>query len=186
MDQVEINEDATESEDSGPVANGVGAMLRVRAALTFSARNLPKGLAINHQTGVISGAIDRHANRNAGAPFAFSVHLFNGNNAAGSINIALQLKNDPPKAVNDILDLSKKFSPLNVLANDHDADSDSLVITGASAQFGAVVFTSDGMMYYAPNLDGPKSGKIEADIIVYSIHDGHGGQSTASVIVLNK
>lgn len=60
-------------------------------------------------------------------------------------------KNGKPVAKVDVVDLKKSSSTFNVLANGSDPDRDRLLITGALAHFGAVAFTSEGIIGYAQN-----------------------------------
>jgi VCBS repeat-containing protein len=65
-----------------------------------------------------------------------------------------------------------------VLANDSDLDGDPLSVTAANATNGTVVIKPDGTMTYTPN---PNFNGV--DSITYTISDGKGGFSTASVAV---
>ena len=65
---------------------------------------------------------------------------------------------------------------ISVLANDTDADGDSLTVTAAAAQHGQVVINSDGTLTYTPNADYDG-----ADTIAYSISDGRGGTASSTV-----
>ncbi|WP_416394879.1 Ig-like domain-containing protein [Allohahella sp. A8] len=67
---------------------------------------------------------------------------------------------------------------IDVLANDVDPDGDALVVTGASANNGTVVINPDGTLTYTPATDF-----VGEDSIVYSISDGKGGTSEATVAV---
>lgn len=70
---------------------------------------------------------------------------------------------------------------IDVLANDTDADGDTLSISGATVDFGAVSVTDNELVYTPPtNLIGQA-------VIQYSIKDGKGGtsNSTATVSITN-
>lgn len=79
-------------------------------------------------------------------------------------------KNRKPVAMADAVDLDRSANAFNVLSNDADPDGDSLVLIDALAKFGAVAFTSQGLIGYAQ-----KPGRPRADIITYTITDGKGG-----------
>jgi len=65
-----------------------------------------------------------------------------------------------------------------LLQNDVDADDDTLSITSATAENGAVAINSDGTVSYTSN-----SGFLGNDQITYHISDGHGGTSSSLVFV---
>ncbi|WP_346842270.1 retention module-containing protein [Metapseudomonas otitidis] len=94
------------------------------------------------------------------------------------VDITVKPVNDAPTAVNDTA-TTQEDTPvtIDVLANDRDVDGDSLTLTGASAQHGSVSIV-DGKLVYTPT--GNYSG---ADTITYTVTDGKGGNSTATVQV---
>ena len=87
--------------------------------------------------------------------------------------------NHSPVANADVVTLEKSSTAFNVLANDTDADGDRLIIIEASAKFGAVAFTTDGLLGYAQN-----AGQARADRITYIVNDGSGGSAVGTVEVL--
>lgn len=87
-------------------------------------------------------------------------------------------KNTMPVAVTDYVDLKSAALAFNVLTNDTDADQDALTVIAASAQYGAVAFTPDGLVAYAANPSQPR-----ADEIIYVLSDGRGGRAQGKVIV---
>ncbi|MGE8501468.1 MAG: retention module-containing protein [Pseudomonas sp.] len=94
------------------------------------------------------------------------------------VSITVNPVNDAPAASDDSTTTREDTSvTIDVLANDHDIDGDTLSITGASAQHGTVSVV-DGKLVYTPT--GNYSG---ADTISYSITDGKGGNSSATVQV---
>ena len=86
--------------------------------------------------------------------------------------------NTPPVARVDYVDLSSASKAFNVLANDHDADNDALMVIGASAKHGAVAFTADGLVAYAASPTERRS-----DEIIYVLADNKGGKAQGKVIV---
>jgi hypothetical protein len=86
--------------------------------------------------------------------------------------------NAQPVAVTDYVDFNEAAQAFNIVANDSDADQDTLTIVEASAQFGAVAFTADGLVAYAANSAQPR-----ADEIHYVLTDGRGGRASGKVIV---
>lgn len=87
--------------------------------------------------------------------------------------------NHSPVANADLVALEKSSIAFNVLANDADADGDRLIIVEASAKFGAVAFTADGLLGYAQN-----PGPAHADKITYIVSDGSGGSAVGTVEVV--
>ncbi|HVR66437.1 MAG TPA: cadherin-like domain-containing protein, partial [Verrucomicrobiae bacterium] len=87
--------------------------------------------------------------------------------------------NTPPVANNDIAATNEDTAvTVNVLANDKDANGDSLTVTGATALHGAVTINANGTLTYTPvgNYNG-------GDTISYTISDGKGGTASGSVAV---
>lgn len=89
--------------------------------------------------------------------------------------------NTPPVAGVDYVDLSSASKAFNVLANDHDADNDALTVIEASARYGAVAFTADGLVAYAANPTEPRPDEIN-----YVLADNRGGVAKGKVIVVAK
>ena len=86
--------------------------------------------------------------------------------------------NDTPVTVNDTATTTEDTSvTIDVLSNDSDIDGDSLTITSASAEHGTVEII-DGELRYTPDAD-----YNGADSISYTVSDGNGGTSSASVSV---
>ena len=96
----------------------------------------------------------------------------------GSADRSATSKNSLPVAVTDYIDLKSAALAFNVLANDTDADEDALTVIAASAQYGAVAFTPDGLVAYAAN-----PSQQRADEIIYVLSDGRGGRAQGKVIV---
>lgn len=96
----------------------------------------------------------------------------------GSADRSASSKNSMPVAVTDYIELKSAALAFNVLANDTDADEDALTVIAASAQYGAVAFTPDGLVAYAAN-----PSQQRADEIIYVLSDGRGGRAQGKVIV---
>src|SRR5262249_48093683 len=91
--------------------------------------------------------------------------------------------NTAPVAANDngyttYSNTALSLAAASLLANDNDADGDPLSITGASGGVnGTVTFNSQtNTVIFTPN-----SGYVGAASFTYSISDGHGGTSSATV-----
>ncbi|NHJ14152.1 MAG: tandem-95 repeat protein [Candidatus Thorarchaeota archaeon] len=89
--------------------------------------------------------------------------------------------NDAPIALDDSAATDEDLSVIiDVLANDWDVDSNALwVVSVTSPTWGSVIIDPDGTLTYTPTPDyyGP-------DSFTYSVGDGMGGLSTATVSVL--
>lgn len=88
--------------------------------------------------------------------------------------------NTPPVATADSTTVAAGSGPstLAVLANDTDADSDTLTVTGVTApDHGTAVPTGSGVQYT------PVGGYVGPDSFTYTISDGNGGTSSATVSV---
>lgn len=101
------------------------------------------------------------------------------NAPTSSITQSAFVANHGPVANADFVALEKSSTAFNVLANDTDADGDRLIIVEASAKFGAVAFTTDGLLGYAQN-----PGPARPDRITYIVSDGSGGSAVGIVEVL--
>ena len=102
-----------------------------------------------------------------------------GGTVESVVNITVTAVNDAPIAHDDSATIDEDHSvTIDVLANDTDIDSSSLSVTGASASHGSVTINQDGTLTYTPDANYGGS-----DTIVYTISDGDGGTSSASVTV---
>jgi large repetitive protein len=84
-----------------------------------------------------------------------------------------------PVAVADAVTVPvNQSAEIDVLANDTDADADTLAVSQVSSQFGAAVILDNQQVSYTPATDF-----IGTDVLVYSISDGKGGTASSEVIV---
>jgi len=98
-----------------------------------------------------------------------------------SENTVVIKENTPPQAVGDMVatDEDTAVTTSNVLANDTDADSDPLSISGAdtkSSRGGKVVEKSDGIFIYTPPVDFNGT-----DSFNYTVSDDNGGEDQGTV-----
>ncbi|WP_188699514.1 cadherin-like domain-containing protein, partial [Sphingomonas prati] len=120
-----------------------------------------------------------NANFNGADTISYTVVDGRGGSASASVAVTVTAGNDAPVAANDTAIVSEDGRiMLAVLANDRDADGDRLTVTTATATNGIVVVNPDGTLTYSPatNFNG-------TDVIRYTVSDGRGGTSTASVMV---
>ena len=148
-------------------------------ALTYTATGLPAGLAINGTTGEITGTLGRSASQANGGGYDVVVTASDGR-ATQTQGFRLTVTNPPPVAVDDATQTTPEDTPvtINVLGNDSDPDGDPLTVTGATAANGTVRVNGDGTITYTPAADWNGT-----DRITYTISDGEGGTSSATVDV---
>ncbi|MEM1103368.1 MAG: Ig-like domain-containing protein [Pseudomonadota bacterium] len=115
---------------------------------------------------------------------------FGGSDTATSL-LVIEGRNDDPHAAADMLTHSEDEGPVNVtwqiMSNDTDVDaSDALSVMSvdASGTVGSVTM-ENGQVHYDTNgqYDHLKAGETATDTFSYTVSDGHGGQSTATVAV---
>ncbi|HLY50104.1 MAG TPA: Ig-like domain-containing protein [Solirubrobacteraceae bacterium] len=115
------------------------------------------------------------------ASVATTIYDYSGSsyhyNSDYSTSITSITATTPPVAHND----SATTSPgtpvtISVLANDTDADGDTLTVTGSSSPAHGTVFCSSTDCRYTP-----ASGYTGTDSFTYTISDGHGGTASATV-----
>ena len=92
----------------------------------------------------------------------------------------IEFANEAPQASDDqfTVDADSTDNTLDVLANDSDADGDSLTITSVSQPAEGQTAVSGSQVIYTPQPEF-----IGSDSFTYTIEDGFGGQATATVTV---
>ncbi|RVU35742.1 tandem-95 repeat protein [Rheinheimera riviphila] len=96
----------------------------------------------------------------------------------GGVAVALS-SNRLPVAVADQASTRENTAVVvNVLANDTDADGDSLTITQAVSGFGTVTILADQKLSYLPNTDF-----TGVDTVIYSVTDGKGGTASSELVI---
>jgi VCBS repeat-containing protein len=121
-----------------------------------------------------------NADFNGSDSFTYVADDENGGTAVGTVAITVNATNDGPIAVNDDVATDEDMPATgNVLANDTDADGDSLI---ASLQdgptSGTVELNADGSFTYTPNADFNGS-----DSFTYVADDGQGGTAVGTVSI---
>lgn len=90
--------------------------------------------------------------------------------------------NNAPVGVDDTATTDEDTSVnIDVLANDTDADSDTLSVTAASATNGTVVIETDNTLTYTPN-----SGFTGSDTISYTVSDGTDTDTASVTVTVNE
>lgn len=92
----------------------------------------------------------------------------------------IEFVNDAPQAADDqfSVDADSADNTLDVLANDTDADGDSLTITGVGEPANGQASVSGSSVIYTP-----EPGFTGTDSFTYAVEDGFEGQDTATVTV---
>ena len=98
----------------------------------------------------------------------------------GTVTLSVNAVNDPPVANADTANTAPDTAvDINVLANDTDAEDDTLtVVSFTQGENGTVVETSPGVFTYTPD-----AGFTGTDAFSYTITDGFGVTSTAEVLI---
>jgi len=153
-------------------------------SLTYGALGLPANLAIDSGTGLISGTVsyDAVAHPAIQDVYSVTVQVDDGVNPAVSTGFDWTITdvNRAPVAVNDgsfsvVHDTSAE---LDVLANDSDADGDSLIVLGIASlpANGTLTINADDTLTYTPD-----ASFVGGDSFTYTIDDGFGETDEASV-----
>lgn len=173
--------------------------------LTYEATDLPPGLTIDPNTGVITGTLDNSASQggNTGTPgvYEVTVTVTDPHGQTASQTFTYTVTNPPPVARDDTR-TTREDTPVsgNVIGSggrgdvaDSDPDADDLVVTeivvnGRTYTFGPgtpshtitlnegrLVFREDGSYTFTPKPDW--HGRVPP--VTYTISDGEGGTATA-------
>ena len=130
---------------------------------------------------IAAGVVTYHpaANYNGSDAIGYTVDDGHGNTATATIHVTVNPVEDPPSAQHDFLTVAEDTSgTVDVTANDTDPDGDALTVVGFSQpSHGTASFTGNVATYT------PAANYTGSDEFEYTIDDGHGQTSTASVFV---
>jgi VCBS repeat-containing protein len=119
-------------------------------------------------------------NYNGADSFTYTVSDGNGGTAMATVTVTVSSVNDAPAASADSATVAEDGTVnVTVLANDPDADGDTLAVASVTqGTHGAVAINPDKTVKYTPatNYNG-------ADSFTYTVSDGNGGTATATVTV---
>lgn len=179
LDNAPIVTDESETTDEDTSATGqITATDADGDTLTYTKATNPA-----HGTATINSATGDYiytpvANWHGTDSFIATVSDGNGRSATATVTIIVNSLNDVPVAQNDTA-VTKEGKSINisVLGNDSDADGDLLTVTNVTQpNHGTVTINADGKLTYTPNSNwyGP-------DSFIYTVSDGNGGTTTATV-----
>ncbi len=137
------------------------------------------GTVVDNGDGTFTYTPDTNFNGNDS--FTYTVADGSGGTSTAIVNVTVGAVNDGPVAVADSVTVNEDTSVTtgNVLANDTDAEGDTLSIQSfTQANNGTVINNGDGTFTYTPNADFNGD-----DSFTYTVTDGHGGTKTAAVDV---
>jgi cysteine-rich repeat protein len=171
-DTLVINEDATGTitalaNDSDPDGDPLTATITTPPAAGTAS--------------IAAGVVTYHpaANYHGSDAIGYTVNDGHGNTATATIHLTVNPVEDPPSAHHDFLTVAEDASgTVDVTTNDTDPDGDALTVVGFSPpSHGTVAFTGNVATYT------PAANYTGSDEFEYTIDDGHGSTSTASVFV---
>jgi Bacterial Ig domain len=113
--------------------------------------------------------------------FSYSITDGRGGSASARVTVSVvEGANHPPKAMDDTATTTEgRPVTINVVANDTDADGDTLTATSVTQpSSGMAVTNGNGTVTYSPN-----SGFTGSDMFHYTVSDGRGGTASARVSV---
>ncbi|MFF7709138.1 Ig-like domain-containing protein [Pseudomonas sp. NPDC007930] len=147
--------------------------------LTYSASNLPAGLSINAQTGVISGTLDGHASQGgsgATGQYAVVVTATDPSGTSASQSFTLTVTNPPPVTASVTLQATED-TPYSGTLQATDPDGDAIAFSTVTAPaHGSLSLAANGSFTYTPNANYNGT-----DSFTYQVRDADGGIATATV-----
>jgi len=107
---------------------------------------------------------------------SFTYTINDGHGEASTATVTITV-NNPPIAVNDVFNtLNTVSTAIDVTKNDMDPDGDNLTVSIFSKPLHGKVSINGNIITYTPN-----AGYFGSESFKYTINDGHGGTSTATV-----
>ncbi|MBL8788063.1 MAG: tandem-95 repeat protein, partial [Deltaproteobacteria bacterium] len=144
-------------------------------AMTVTAVTQPQNGSVTLVNGVVR--FTPNADFSGQTSFGYTVSDALGKTASATVNVTVTPVNDPPVAVNDTLTVAEDAAAtiVNVLANDRDADNDTLTVTSVTQPQNGVVSLNGGVVRFTPlaNFNGTTT-------FNYTVSDG---QTTANATV---
>jgi len=177
-DPVASDDSATVDEDGSVNIDVLGNDSDVDGdTLTVTTASATNGSVVIEADGSLT--YTGNADFNGADTITYTVDDGNGGSASATVAVTVNAVNDGPVAADDSATVDEDGSVnIDVLGNDSDVEGDSLTVTSASADTGFVDIEADGTLTYRPfpQFNG-------SDTITYSVADGNGGTTAASVEV---
>ncbi|MFL6658873.1 MAG: retention module-containing protein, partial [Massilia sp.] len=137
---------------------------------------------VNGSVALVNGNVvfTPNANYNGPASFTYTVTDGKGASSTATVNVNVAAVNDTPVGGTDLVngteDTPLTITPATLLANDSDADGDTLTIGSVQDAVNGSVAIVNGNVVFTPNANynGPAS-------FTYTVTDGHGGSTTSTV-----
>jgi uncharacterized protein (TIGR03382 family) len=177
-----VDDTATVSEDSG--ATVVNVLANDSTApdtgetLTVTAVTQPANGTVTLVGGVVR--FTPAPNFNGTTTFTYTVSDGNGGTDTATVTMTVTSVNDAPVAANDTATVAEDSGAtvVNVLANDTDADGDTLTVVSVTQPANGTVTLVGGVVRFTPaaNFNGTAT-------FTYTVSDGNGGTDTATVTV---
>jgi len=189
-----VNDPPNANDDSATVAEDSGATAIDVLGNDTIAPDVGETLKITSVTQPANGTVvitgggtgltfQPSPNFNGTTTFTYTISDGNGGTDTATVTVNVTPVNDRPNAVNDSAMVAQDSgaTPIDVLANDTDADKDTLTITSVTQPAnGTVAITGGGTgvtFQPSPNFTGTTT-------FTYTVSDGHGGTSTATVTIM--
>ncbi|WP_156968254.1 Ig-like domain-containing protein, partial [Desulfobacter vibrioformis] len=174
------NDTASVGEDGSIIVNVLGNDTDGEgdAMTVVSVTNASNGTVFLNEDNTILYTPDRDFNGTDS--FTYTVSDGNGGLNTAVVTLSVNPVNDVPMAVDDIA-VTDEDTPviIDVLANDTDADGDSLGVQRVdNVSYGSVLINDDSSLTYTPASDFTGT-----DTFTYTVSDGNGGTDTATVTV---
>jgi hypothetical protein len=117
---------------------------------------------------------------NGAASFTYTINDGQGGSSTATVNVSVAAVNDPPAASNDSAATSEDVPLIipfaTLLSNDKDVELDPLTIVSFQGASGGTVVSGVGTVTFNPDLNFNGAASF-----TYTISDGQGGSSTATV-----
>jgi hypothetical protein len=113
--------------------------------------------------------------------FTYTITDDEGRTSTATVVVVVRSVNDEPEATVDEVFLDEYGTVvIAVLDNDSDPEGDTMVLTSVRGlPHGSVTFLPNGTVTYIPSV-----GWVGIDTLTYTIIDGNGGSSTATVVIV--